>query len=337
MVCVCQSYLSLLNSFVEGEKPSEVKYKRHEPLTPYLYLDVPGVIDDFYLNIIHWNTQHELLVALTDVLYIWNSESGEANEIYKCSNDIELNTYISSVLFMDDSTVIFGDVFGVLRVIDLTTQRLIMERQMHTDRINSLAKTCCTLATGSRDNTVQLFDTRCEDIVCSELVCHKGEVCGIDFNGSGTYIGTGANDNSVILSDLRMIKPFLTYYHNAAVKAIKFDPTNDYIIATGGGSSDRTIKLMNINNNQLITELKTHSQVTGIVWCDDELMVTHGYPFNTIIFYDTQHWNKTGEFDGHDGRILSIAMNNYGIAATIGSDEMIRVWKVCNSSDSILK
>ena len=46
-------------------------------------LDAPDLQDDFYYNVIDWNQRNELLVALGNVLYVWNAETGEADSVYQ--------------------------------------------------------------------------------------------------------------------------------------------------------------------------------------------------------------------------------------------------------------
>ncbi|KAL7717490.1 WD repeat-containing protein slp1 [Entamoeba marina] len=300
----------------------------HSPLSPHLFLDVPGVIDDYYLNLIKWNNKHQLVVALSDVLYLWNSDTGDAFELFKCSNDDLLTTYISSVNFIDDTKTVFGDFFGVLRVVDCQSGKLIYDKQHDNDRIDSIATYGNLIATGSRDNNVFVMDIRIGNKSRTTFEGHYGEVCGIDFSSNGNYLATGANDNNVFVFDLRMNRSLFNFQHDAAVKAVKFNSQRENILATGGGSTDKRIKITNVATKEQPTNIITSSQVTGIVWCPNELMISHGYPSNSISFYDCEHWNRTGTFDGHDGRILGLTATNDGLAATIGADEMIRIWKL---------
>ena len=50
--------------------------------------------DNFYYNVIDWNTRNELLVALGNVLYVWNADTGDAQSIYQTD---EPNQCITSV------------------------------------------------------------------------------------------------------------------------------------------------------------------------------------------------------------------------------------------------
>ena len=45
-------------------------------------MDAPDLQDDFYYNVIDWNVRNELLVALGSILYVWNADTGDANEVH---------------------------------------------------------------------------------------------------------------------------------------------------------------------------------------------------------------------------------------------------------------
>ncbi|KAL7714956.1 WD repeat-containing protein slp1 [Entamoeba marina] len=291
------TYLSDLASLLLNKPYHLSTLVPHSPLSPHLFLDVPGVIDDYYLNLIKWNNKHQLVVALSDVLYLWNSDTGDAFELFKCSNDDLLTTYISSVNFIDDTK---------------TVGKLIYDKQHDNDRIDSIATYGNLIATGSRDNNVFVMDIRIGNKSRTTFEGHYGEQMIIMF----------------LFFDLRMNRSLFNFQHDAAVKAVKFNSQRENILATGGGSTDKRIKITNVATKEQPTNIITSSQVTGIVWCPNELMISHGYPSNSISFYDCEHWNRTGTFDGHDGRILGLTATNDGLAATIGADEMIRIWKL---------
>ena len=56
---------------------------------------------------------------------------------------------------------------------------------------------------------------------------------------------------------------FLSYYsqHQAAVKGLSWCPWQPNVLASGGGTADRSIKLWNCNNGSLMKTIDTKSQV----------------------------------------------------------------------------
>ena len=67
--------------------------------------------------------------------------------------------------------------------------------------------------------------------------------------------------------------------HQAAVKAIAWSPHKQGLLATGGGTQDRTIKFWNTNKLKNIKSIETGSQVCNLMFSKNtnELVSTHGY------------------------------------------------------------
>ena len=42
---------------------------------PYKVLDAPGLIDDFYLNLLDWGFNNLLAVGLERTVYLWNANN----------------------------------------------------------------------------------------------------------------------------------------------------------------------------------------------------------------------------------------------------------------------
>lgn len=82
---------------------------------------------------------------------------------------------------------------------------------------------------------------------------HTQEVCGLKWSDDGTALASGGNENYLCLWDAAMsrrdrhtpseLTPRLTLQqHKAAVKAIDWCPFHRGLLASGGGTADRTIK-----------------------------------------------------------------------------------------------
>ena len=61
------------------KKHSEKLASRHIPSAPTRILDAPGLLDDYYLNLLSWSDTNILAVALNRAVYIWDAESGESD------------------------------------------------------------------------------------------------------------------------------------------------------------------------------------------------------------------------------------------------------------------
>ena len=61
-------------------------------------------------------------------------------------------------------------------------------------------------------------------------------------------------------------------------------PWQNRLLATGGGTNDRTIKFWNMNVGDCVDTIDTKSQVSGIFWNSEyqEIISSHGFPNHTL-------------------------------------------------------
>lgn len=104
-------------------------------------------------------------------------------------------------------------------------------------------------------------DVRQRDHLISTINAHVQEVCGLKWSPDGKYLASGGNDNmlqiwpSVFVQSHTNTQPIYSLnQHQAAVKALAWCPWQSSILASGGGTADRTIRFWNCNtgkeNNQ---------------------------------------------------------------------------------------
>lgn len=120
--------------------------------------------------------------------------------------------------------------------------------------------------------------------------------------------------------------------HTAAVKALAWCPWNSSLLASGGGSSDRTIHFWNTTQSARLNSLVTTSQVTSLAWNPHgkELLSTHGVPDHHIALWSYPSLGKIAEIPhAHQARILHSCVSPDGMTvATASSDEDLKFWKV---------
>lgn len=119
-------------------------------------------------------------------------------------------------------------------------------------------------------------------------------------------------------------------------QALSWCPWRSNILASGGGSADKSIRLWNVSSGESEGKVLTDSQVSGLVWSSEhkELLSCHGNPSNSLRLWK---WQGSGgdtplqqlaEMSGHEGRILHVASSADGQSvATAGADETLRFWK----------
>ena len=102
---------------------------------------------------------------------------------------------------------------------------------------------------------------------------HSQEVCGLSWSPDGTFLASGANDNTLCIWDnpgsatgvVDAPKHVLTD-HQAAVKALAWSPHERNLLASGGGTADRSIKFWNAASGALVNSVDTGSQVCALQW-----------------------------------------------------------------------
>jgi WD40 repeat protein len=90
---------------------------------------------------------------------------------------------------------------------------------------------------------------------------HMGEICGLSWNQNGYQLASGGNDNLINIWDLRNIKgcPTTILEHSAAVRAIKWCPWDNSLLASGGGSGDMRLLIHNADKGILVKSISTMS------------------------------------------------------------------------------
>lgn len=96
---------------------------------------------------------------------------------------------------------------------------------------------------------------------------HRQEVCGLKFSFDDAHLASGGNDNAVFLWSPKMLKQVVRFdKHCAAVKGLAWSPHKHSLLVSGGGTTDKTIKLWNAHELKLVDSIDTGSQVCNMVF-----------------------------------------------------------------------
>ncbi|KAL0262581.1 substrate-specific activator of APC-dependent proteolysis [Diplodia seriata] len=322
---------------------------------PYKVLDAPDLADDFYLNLVDWGSLNILGVGLGQCVYMWNSSSGRVTKLCELPDD----TVTSVNWIQRGSHVAIGTNKGFVQIWDAQTQRRLRTMTGHTARVGALAWNEHILTSGSRDRLIYHRDVRQPDQWLRKLVGHKQEVCGLKWNSEDGQLASGGNDNKLMVWEKLNAEPtFKWSEHVAAVKAISWSPHQRGLLASGGGTADRTIKFWNTQISphgassaaiaasayqhsnpasptntttpaNLISSLDTGSQVCNLAWSrnSNEIVSTHGYSQNQIIVWKYPSMQQVVSLTGHTYRVLYLAMSPDGqVIVTGAGDETLRFW-----------
>ena len=105
----------------------------------------------------------------------------------------------------------------------------------------------------------------------------------------GSQLASGSNDNLLNIWDLQTPSAprYTLNQHNAAVKALAWCPWQQNLLASGGGTADRTIRFWNSKTGACLNSVDTKSQVCALQWSKHtkELVSSHGFSQNQLIVW----------------------------------------------------
>lgn len=296
---------------------------------PYRVLDAPELADDFYLNLVDWGAQDVLAVGLGSSVYLWDGSTGTVNHL--C--DLGATDSICSLSWIGSGThLAIGTNSGLVEIWDASTCKCTRTMTGHSMRASSLAWNQHILTSGSRDRTILHRDVREPAHFMKRLEAHKQEVCGLRWNIEENKLASGGNDNRLFVWDGLNNEPLYKFNeHQAAIKAIAWSPHQRGILASGGGTADRRIKIWNTLTGNKINDVDTGSQVCNLAWSknSNELVSTHGYSRNQIVIWKYNTMQQIASLTGHTYRVLYLSMSPDGQTIVTGAgDETLRFWNV---------
>lgn len=311
---------------------------------PVKILDAPNIQEDFYLNLLDWGSTGALAVALYDSVYLWNAESGSIHKL--CDTDAP-DDHVTSVQWSNDGRfVAVGTNHSQIQLWDASRIAKLRQWSAHTERVGALAWNNWTLTSGGRDARIVHSDVRARAPPYAALTAHTEEICGLKWSPSGQQLASGANDNLVCVWDAGVAgltsasssHPRLKLdTHVAAVKALAWCPQQANLLATGGGTADRTLRFWNTASGACVKSIDTMSQVSGIQWSPTamELVTSHGFSQNQLTVWKYSSLTRLAELKGHTHRVLQLALSPDGTTVVSGgADETLRFWKVFESNSA---
>ncbi|RDW72990.1 WD40 repeat-like protein [Coleophoma cylindrospora] len=321
---------SQYNRPLKNANASAAQFRRRVATAPERVLDAPGLVDDYYLNLLDWSSGNQVAIGLERNVYVWSAESGTVSSLLETSPD----TYVSSVKWSGDGAhVSVGLGTGEVQIWDVEEGTKLRSMHGHDTRVGVMGWNKHTLSTGARSGLVFNHDVRIAQHKVAELVSHTSEVCGLEWRADGAQLATGGNDNLVSIWDARSlaVPKFTKTNHKAAVKALSWCPWQPNVLATGGGSYDRHIHFWNTTTGARVNSIDTGSQVTSLRWSPHyrEIVSTSGFPDNSLSIWSYPTLVRNVEIPAHESRVLHSCLSPDGqMLATAAADESLKFWKI---------
>ncbi|EAW07357.1 WD40 repeat domain-containing protein [Aspergillus clavatus NRRL 1] len=318
------------NRPLKSSKSKSSQFRRRVQTAPERVLDAPGLLDDYYLNLLDWSSGNQVAIGLERNVYVWSAESGTVSCLLESAPD----TYISSVKWSGDGAYVgVGLGTGEVQIWDVEEGTKLRSMFGHDSRVGVMGWSKHTLSTGARSGLVFNHDVRIAQHKVAELVSHTSEVCGLEWRPDGAQLATGGNDNLVNIWDARSLSApkFTKTNHRAAVKALSWCPWQLNLLATGGGSYDRHIHFWNTTTGARTNSIDTGSQVTSLRWSNHyrEIVSSSGFPDNSLSIWSYPTLVRNVEIPAHETRVLHSCLSPDGqLLATAAADESLKFWKI---------
>ncbi|XP_047572763.1 cell division cycle protein 20 homolog [Lutra lutra] len=312
---------------------SSRKTCRYIPSLPDRILDAPEIRNDYYLNLVDWSSGNVLAVALDNSVYLWSASSGDILQLLQMEQP---GDYISSVAWIKEGNYLaVGTSSAEVQLWDVQQQKRLRNMTSHSARVSSLCWNSYIVSSGSRSGQIHHHDVRVAEHHVATLSGHSQEVCGLRWAPDGRHLASGGNDNLVNVWPSAPGEggwvPLQTFtQHQGAVKAVAWCPWQSNVLATGGGTSDRHIRIWNVCSGACLSAVDAQSQVCSILWSPHykELISGHGFAQNQLVIWKYPTMAKVAELKGHTARVLSLTMSPDGATvASAAADETLRLWR----------
>lgn len=201
----------------------------------------------------------------------------------------------------------------------------------HSDLVTSVAfaPDGKSIATGSRDNSVRLWDITTGQPTRT-FYGHSGEVRALAFAPKGHQLASAGDDQVVRLWDLEPSLPAATASgHRGPVWSVDFFRDSRRLV-TGG--ADRTARLFDAASGQELRSLTGHTQpVTSVLTSPDGQTVWTASGDRTIRSWNTASGANVHTLEGHEAAVLSLARNRDGsLIVSAGADRSVRGWEAAS-------
>ncbi|KAI0041923.1 WD40 repeat-like protein [Auriscalpium vulgare] len=187
------------------------------------------------------------------------------------------------------------------------------------------------IVSGSKDETVRIWDAETGQPVGTPLEGHVGWVWSVAFSPDGRRVVSGLADKTIRIWDTETGKPVGRPLegHTALVGSVAFSSNGKHIVS---GSKDETIRIWDADLGQPVGKpLEGHTGCVMLVaFSPDGRLMVSGAEDETVRIWDVETGQPVGTpLKGHTNDVNSVAFSPNGRRIVSGSDDRtIRIWDV---------
>jgi cell division cycle 20, cofactor of APC complex len=136
------------------------------------------LVNDYYLNLLHWGSNNVLGVALGPTVYLWHPDTGAVDSAMSLEDS---DSYISSIQWSPKANLLaVGTTLNSAYIYDAQRECILRELEGHSNRIAALSwQNNNIVTTGGRDSAIMNHDLRMRRSVINSYTGHTQEVCGL--------------------------------------------------------------------------------------------------------------------------------------------------------------
>ena len=183
------------------------------------------------------------------------------------------------------------------------------------------------LASGSKDNTIRLWDVSSGQLKAI-LEGHAGWINSVSFSPDGTLLASGSKDNTIRLWDVAsgQLKAELKGHTDWAY-TVSFSPDGTLLAS---GSGDETVRLWDVASGQLKATFEGHTGwVNSVSFSSDGSTVASGSDDGTVRLWDVSSGQLQATFEVHADWVWSVSfLPNGAIVASGSKDDTVKLWDV---------
>jgi uncharacterized protein with WD repeat len=192
-----------------------------------------------------------------------------------------------------------------------------------------------TLASGSKDTTVRLWDVKTAKNTATLLTGHTDAIVSLSFSPAGKTLAVGSQDNDITLWDAAGGKRTATLRgHTSYVWSLAFSPSGKTLASA---SSDNTLKLWDVPGEKNTATIKVPGRgLDSVVFSPDGKMVATGGRDGSIRLWDVATGRNTATLEGRIGQIYCVAFSPDRKMLAAGGDKNVELWNVASRSNVAL-
>ena len=255
---------------------------------------------------------------------------------------------ITSIAFSPDGTTIAsaseGEMdAGSVKLWDVTTGQMKRTLKAHPDSWQDATITSVsfgpdgrTLAAGSRDGTVKLWDLAMlpsQGAACEKtsLSGHSREVTSVSFSPDGAMIASGSTDDTVRLWDVSAPVHKGTGHqmavlkgHSAKVNSVAFSPDGTTLVSA---SHDRTLRLWNVRTGRERAMVRgPFDEIVSADLSPDGTTLAAGSRRGTVRLWEVTTGRQKATLAGESGAVTGVRFSPDGATLASCSKGTVKLW-----------